>query len=408
MTLQVKSQRRWWVWIVGIVATIGVLFVIGSLSWLYFARINHEPTPETTKSEEKAAPYITKLSSNSLFTGNIYWGRYLNDWSRASDLKTAYPFSRLKEFNRDSYQNWIAGLECPLAAGVNLTSAQEEDTLSFNCSPEYLPEAAKWFNIVTLANNHTDNQGVEAFTETQKHLDEHKIQYFGHYDPRALEDLCEVVSINAIATYSDNATKNVKLPVALCGYHGVFRIPTEEALAVMEKYSEIMPVIAMPHAGAEYKAEPDELKTNLYRSMIDHGADIVIGDHPHWIQSTEAYKGKLIVYSMGNFIFDQQFNKEVTRSATIRLLLGATGKAEDLAAWTALGEKCGSYHDTCLDEAKEKGLTKLDFSYKYDAIGSTNANRLAHPASASEQREILQRLRWDQTMNRLEPPHAKL
>ena len=142
--------------------------------------------------------------------------------------------------------------------------------------------------------------------------------------------------------------------------------------------------------------------------MIDHGADIVIGDHPHWIQSTEAYKGKLIVYSMGNFIFDQQFNKEVTRSATIRLLLGATGKAEDLAAWTALGEKCGSYHDTCLDEAKEKGLTKLDFSYKYDAIGSTNANRLAHPASASEQREILQRLRWDQTMNRLEPPHAKL
>lgn len=404
MTIQARSRKRRWPWFI-----VGLLVLIVLSGIILFLLPRSTQAPQQTKTDEKpAAPHITELSSNSLFTGNIYWGRYLNDWSQANELKTAYPFSRLNEFNRDSYQNWISGLECPLVAGVHLTSAQEEANLSFNCSPDYLTEAAKWFNIVTLANNHTDNQGVEGFAETQKHLDKYKIQYFGHYDPRALDDLCEVVSINVVATYSDKSTKPAQLPIALCGYHGVFRIPTEESLAVMEQYSKFMPVIAMPHAGAEYKAEPDELKTNLYRSMIDHGADMVIGDHPHWIQTTEAYKEKLIVYSMGNFIFDQQFNKEVTRSVTIRLVMDAKGSADDLATWTKLAEKCTSYHDTCLGDIEKQGLSKLDFSYRYAAIGSTNANRLTHPANESEQRDILQRLRWDRTMSGLKPPYAKL
>ena len=281
-----------------------------------------------------------------------------------------------------------------------MTSAEEEETLSFNCSPEYLPEAAKWFDVVSLANNHTDNQGVEGFEETKRHLDDHGLQYFGHYDPRSLEDICEVVSLNVVAHYDDASTRQAKLPVALCGYHGVFRIPTEESLAIMEQYSGIMPVIAMPHAGAEYKAEPDEIKTRLYRSMIDHGADMVIGDHPHWIQSTESYKGKLIVYSMGNFIFDQQFNREVTRSAAIRLELHADGDSTDLDAWTTLAEQCSGYHDGCLERARD--LKKLNYSYAFDAIGTSNQNRLAHPASPDEQAEILQRLKWEQTIGQLD------
>lgn len=401
-----RRGRRLWPFVAGIV----LLVVAGSIGWWVWS--HQQSTPKSSQRDARSQtsvttkPSIAKISSNSLFTGNIYWGRYLNDWSKASNLGTAYPFSRLHEFDRESYQNWIAGLECPLVAGLNLTSAQEEANLSFNCSPNYLPEAAKWFNVVTLANNHTDNQGPEGFTETQKHLSEQKIQYFGHYDPRALDDLCEVISLNVVATYTDGISKPARVPVAMCGYHGVFRIPTEEALAVMEAYSKVMPVIAMPHAGAEYKAEPDEIKTRLYRSMIDHGADVVIGDHPHWIQSTESYEGKLIAYSMGNFIFDQQFNKEVTRSAAIRVVMEAQGG--DLEGWTKLAEQCIDYHDACLAKAKEQGLSKLDFSYRYAAIGSTNQNRLTHPASATEQQEILNRLRWDQTMSHLQPPHGKL
>ena len=163
---------------------------------------------------------------------------------------------------------------------------------------------------MTLANNHTDNQGVAGFTETQKHLEENSIQYFGHPDPRVLTDICDVIALPAKITYSDGTIKKGELPVAMCGYHGFIRIPPPESIALMKRYASLMPVIAMPHAGKEYVATADELKTELYRSMIDNGADMVIGDHPHWVQNTEAYKGHPIIYSMGNFIFDQQiFNK---------------------------------------------------------------------------------------------------
>lgn len=407
MTLQVRRCIGSRIWL--IVGSVVAFLVLAAIAWWYI----FHPQSEIISNQQQASPepiavQPVQAQSRMLFTGNIYWGRYMNNWSQASELKTAYPFSRLNEFNKQDYQAWIGGLECPLVAGVHLTAAQEEANLSFNCSPEYLTEAAKWFDVFTLANNHTDNQGAAGFAETKQQLDTHEIQYFGHYDPRVLDEICEVISIDTVVSYSNETTKVLQLPVALCGYHGVFRIPTKEALAVMEEYSKVMPVIAMPHAGAEYKSEPDQIKTTLYRSMIDHGADAVIGDHPHWIQSTEAYKGKLIVYSMGNFIFDQQFNTEVTRSAVIQLQLTTKGNPENLTAWTKIGAQCRRYHDSCLELIKAEGLTRLDMNFQYGAVGSTNKGRLAHPAPALEQQAILERLRWNMTMSGLQPPYARL
>jgi len=82
--------------------------------------------------------------------------------------------------------------------------------------------------------------------------------------------------------------------------------------------------------GKEYVATPDELKTSIYHSMIDQGADMGLGDHPHWVQTSEAYKGKPIFYSMGNFMFDQQDTTEVTRSAAIDVTLKADNNGEIL------------------------------------------------------------------------------
>lgn len=123
---------------------------------------------DETDSSQTTPPITTVgLSSKVLFTGNVFWGRYINDWSQQSELKYAYPFSRLGEFGRENYNAWVGGLECPTSPRVDTTSAQQEATLSFNCRPEYLPEAAKYFTAFTLANNHTDNQGPEGFTETR-------------------------------------------------------------------------------------------------------------------------------------------------------------------------------------------------------------------------------------------------
>jgi len=169
----------------------GAVVLVGVAGVAAYMNVPRKVTPSADSSQQapaKATPKPVSATANTLFFGNMYWGRYMNDWSMASSLKTAYPFSRLSEFQREKYNAWITGLECPTVAGFTQTSAEEDSTLSFNCSPDYLPEAAKWFTAVTLANNHTDNRGAEGFDETKKHLDENGIQYFGNYDPYVIND----------------------------------------------------------------------------------------------------------------------------------------------------------------------------------------------------------------------------
>jgi len=400
-----KGQNRKW-WIVGVV-TCAVFLVVVS-TYVYLAAVPQRANAPSVK-ETSTHSLPTTLTARTLFMGDVYWGRYMNEWAMASPLKTAYPFSRLNEFDRDSYDAWIANLECPTVAGFTQTSAQEDATLSFNCSPDYLPEATKWFTAVSLANNHSDNRGATGFTETRQHLDEHSIQYFGHYDPEALEDVCEVIALPVTVTYDDNTTKHQKLPVALCGYHGVFKIPSAASIAQIKKYASLMPVIAMPHMGAEYKTSPDSLRESTYHAMIDAGADMVLAGHPHWVQPSEAYKGKLIVYSMGNFIFDQQANKEVTRSAAIKVVMSTPKETgAQLDAWLKLGETCATFKDSCLEKAQQQNLQKLPLDFKYGVVGTNSANKITKPATETEQAEILQRLNWTQTMNQLQSPQGSL
>lgn len=397
----IKNRRSHWrIWL----AALMLLVIVCTVAVIFWAN-----KPGDLTSIVKPLPQPKTISSNVLFLGNTYWGRYINDWSMASPLKYAYPFSRLSEFHRDQYDAWISGIECPLVAGVNITSAEEDNTLTFNCSPNYLPEAVKWFTAFTLANNHTDNQGIDGFTETKQQLDKVGIQYFGHYDYQATDDACEVISLPVTTTNDDGSIAKGKLPVAMCGYHGVFGIPTDEAVAEMQKYSKYMPVVAMPHMGKEYQAAPDQIKTDFYRSLIDGGADMVIGDHPHWIQPSESYKGHLIVYSMGNFIFDQQDQPDRVRSAGIRVVMKTSGDSSDLLKkWLALGNTCASFKDDCLAQAQKQGLTKLNISYQFGVIGTNDFDKIVKPATPAQQESILQRLDWQTTMKNLQAPYSSL
>ncbi len=361
---------------------------------------------QTKVSKQKPVVELTSVKSRLLFTGNIFWGRYIRDWSMASDLKYKYPFSRLDEFKRDQYDSWITGIECPISDKVNMTSAEQEAQLQFNCRPEFLSEAAKFFDVTTLANNHTDNQGIGGFEETKQHLKDHKIQYFGHYDPRATDQICKVIAIRAKYQQSDNSIKTGFLPVAMCGYHGVFRIPPQESIDVIKQYQPYLPVFALPHMGAEYKPGPDDIKRSTYHRIIDAGADAILADHPHWVQSTESYKGKLIVYSMGNFMFDQQFNTEVTRSAAIKVNLLANN--QDLDKWFELGQKCYDVNGDCLDQIKQANLNKIDYKFEFGVVGTNDQNKITKPATAAQTEQILERLKWQQTVKQLKPPYYAL
>jgi poly-gamma-glutamate capsule biosynthesis protein CapA/YwtB (metallophosphatase superfamily) len=79
-----------------------------------------------------------------------------------------------------------------------------------------------------------------------------------------------------------------------------------------------------PHWGVEYRATPTAGQKNLARAAIDAGADLVIGNHPHWAGAMEVYKGKPIWYALGNFVFDQTWSEPTMEGITLELTFHGT------------------------------------------------------------------------------------
>lgn len=365
----------------------------------YFSEHKTQANPIKSVQSLPSAPSPTGAQAKYLFAGTTFWGRRTNTLARASKLGVQYPFSELQTLDRKQYDAWITGLECPITDHGH-TYYDEYELLKFNCDPDYLPELKNWVTAMMLGTNHTDNWGLEGFAKTKEHLKSAGIQYFGHYDYDNATENCGVVILPVRVQYQNQPAKVRQMPFGMCSAHGVFGIPTAAALANIQYYASILPTIVMPHMGAEYQPRADELRTNLYRKMIDLGAEMVIADHPHWIQNTEAYQGKLIAYSLGNFMFDQQ-TKETTRSATIEAT-GRWDQSANFAAWHQLGKSCLQDQASCLAKIQQAGLKKPQIKWQFNFHGTTSAGsaipRLASPA---EQQEIGQRLDWERTLSGL-------
>jgi hypothetical protein len=343
---------------------------------------------------------ITSVKMNTLFLGEVFWGRYIDDWSKLSPLKYDYPFSGLNTLEREKYDAWIADMECPITS-TYIDSVTQDDTLAFSCPSEYTASASKWFSAFTLANNHTDNmEQVNGLGQTRDDLEKNKIQYFGHFDNAIEKDICEIVSLPARTQDVNNKEVKVSFPIALCGYHNVFKLPTESQIAVINQYSKYFPTIVMPHQGKEYTYQADGLQEDFARQYIDQGADAVVGTHVHSVQNTEVYKNKLIVYSLGNFIFDQQASPQVRRGFALNLDFNYKYDS-NLQKFIDLGIECQKFQDNCLQKAIADGLKKPSFTINYDAIPLDNSNKLAKKATPEIASEILARINWQQTAEKL-------
>ena len=146
--------------------------------------------------------------------------------------------------------------------------------------------------------------------------------------------------------------------------------------------------------GAEYRAKADAIQQRIARQIIDAGADFLIANNPHWVQNAEVYKDKLIVYSTGNFIFDQYFNEEVKRSASIILEIETT-YTPLLQAWLDLGQTCLVHKDDCLKQAKELDLQRLDIDFKFNVVaGYIDKNQPQTKADLGVQAWVEERLNW--------------
>jgi hypothetical protein len=221
------------------------------------------------------------------------------------------------------------------------------------------------------------------------------------YRPEELDNICEVVAYKArLAKGSD--TKDVVIPIAMCGYmYVVDRTPSEEELAVIRKYAAVMPVIAMPHMGVEYLPVAEQQKVDAYHAMIDAGADIVLASHPHVIQNSENYKGRLIQYSPGNFMFDQQ---SLERANILTLGIGLTLTINDqiaINAYTSLGNECRAYKDSCLSKLSDLITKRPEIYVSFSPECFMEPNYYPKSADADTCQEILKEAAWEEATKNL-------
>lgn len=388
------------------------IFITTVCTYLVITATNHDSRVSFNSSEVKEAnetvdivyddtPTIPSITPESIsvdisFFGDIFWGRYVHDWSMASSEQFNYPFSQLDSIGKEDGEYWVGNLECPITDQA-LDAATQENLLKFNCLPDYLPYASEWFDAFSLANNHTDNmEEFNGYSTTQSELLKNDIVPFGHFD-NDLNNTCTVVSIPAQKNYSldqeEAVTSNrarikhnkVTIPTALCGFHGVFRQLTDDEINHISDFAKHLPTFVLPHTGAEYTNIPDSIKTRSYRAMIDAGADAVIGGHPHAVQSTEVYNNKLIVYSQGNFIFDQQFSTMVTTHLGITSSLNVSNE-DMIDAWQKIPASC--FNITTLCPAIQSLSAKPQLNITHNPFYTASDNKITKVANPSQEAYI--------------------
>jgi poly-gamma-glutamate synthesis protein (capsule biosynthesis protein) len=152
--------------------------------------------------------------------------------------------------------------------------------------------------IANFANNHMGNYGVKGIEETKKILEDNDIKISGLGNP----SIVEIQGIKVAFLGFDDIGPNVP-PVAPADDEAM-----KKAIIEAKNASDI--VIVSMSWGVEYTDKPSDRQKELAHFIIDNGADLIIGNHPHWIQPVEFYKGKVIMYAHGNTIFDQMWSEK--------------------------------------------------------------------------------------------------
>lgn len=190
-------------------------------------------------------------------------------------------------------------------AFVNLESPFVENCPSTNVGMTFCEDARHiegfiyaGIDIVNLANNHIGNFGQEGIKQTIRLLESNEILPIGTTNGAVFK------TVNSIRFtflgYNDFASPA-----------GIAQVKKEKIVADIANAKTKSDVIVVSfHWGNEYTDKPTKRQQELAYLAIDNGADLIIGHHPHWIQPAEQYKDKLIIYSLGNFIFDQGWSQK--------------------------------------------------------------------------------------------------
>jgi poly-gamma-glutamate synthesis protein (capsule biosynthesis protein) len=252
--------------------------------------VNNFAAPETTSHFFLSFAPGEKTPDPGIST--LFFGDTMFDRKVAKLIDQAGPevvFANLRgtenRFFLGSHLNFL-NLEGPITK-LNPSQRKLVSFQQHHKTPEILQSAH--FNLVSLANNHALDSGEAGLIQTIESLESKQIKSIG-----TEQKPCH--------------TEQVKeLKIAICAFDDTVSMldPAEAAAVISAAKAEHQRVVASLHWGQEYQSEANYRQQKLAHKLIDSGADLIIGHHPHVIQPLEIYQGRPIIYSLGNFVFDQ-------------------------------------------------------------------------------------------------------
>jgi poly-gamma-glutamate synthesis protein (capsule biosynthesis protein) len=272
--------------------------------------------PETSSAETAAAPSTAERRDYTLlFTGDVMLARTVGE-RMATQKDWSLPFHLIADTLRSADLRYC-NLECPVSdRGRNL-----HHLYSFRADPRALEGLkATGFDVVSQANNHAYDWGPEALLDSLERLRAAGIQPVGagqnilavHYPLLVHVGCLRIAFLAYVDIDPKEAAAGVDRP-------GVAWLDPAQALADIRFARALADlVIVCPHWGVEYALKPTSEQEALAHQMIDAGADIIVGSHPHVVQPLENYHDHWIAYSLGNFIFDQE-NPATHRGLMLRV-----------------------------------------------------------------------------------------
>jgi poly-gamma-glutamate synthesis protein (capsule biosynthesis protein) len=197
----------------------------------------------------------------------------------------------------------VGNLECV----VSTLGSPQPKQFTFEAAPAAFPRLVDaGFDVMSVANNHSGDYGKDAFADMLQHLPHYGITPLGggmNYAQAHIAVFRQVRSTSiAFLAYCEIGPETFAATDTLPGHSWLDPDAMRADIAVTRPYCDFL--IVFTHWGIEYTTTETSHQQDMAHLAIDSGADLVVGCHPHVIQPSEIYRGKPIIYSLGNFVFD--------------------------------------------------------------------------------------------------------
>lgn len=275
-------------------------------------------------------------TATMIFAGDVMLDRYVNHTFKDEGIKNAFLKIGPRLFRGADLS--IVNLEGPISSKP-IDDDTASDNLNFNFPPD-TPEALKYLdlNSVSLANNHSLNGGEEGLQNTIKVLGDQQISVIGRPDNQG--DLVRRLSSS--------------LPISVLPVNELSN-KADISDKIREEKTAGRFVVVYAHWGSEYADTHSTLQENAAKQWRESGADLVVGAHPHVIEDLSLIDKMPVVYSLGNFVFDQNFSRG-TREG---LVVGAVATDESIKISFFPVEIVGQAPRLIRGERRKEILTKL-------------------------------------------------